>query len=312
MNRKVVNMTNVSQQKTINLSLCLLDNFYRYLQVERDRSPKTIKDYQIVLKDFCCILNITSDNELLAITPMQISEWLEVLNKKQYSVNSKNTKIACLKSFYHFLEDYDYIQKSPMKRVKTYKERNYKEITFLNESQVKMFLSKCKNIRDRAIFTMLFTMGLRSSEIINIQINNLYLADAPYLIVRCKGNKELKKPIPNIVVPLISEYISAFRDKKFPNSKHGNLFLSNQGTPINPKSLNFTCKNIAKRANLGLDIHVHSCRHSFASNQLKKGASIKEVQENLGHQSMLTTANIYTHISLDDKTESINKYNFDL
>ena len=95
-------MTNVSQQKTINLSLCLLDNFYRYLQVERDRSPKTIKDYQIVLKDFCCILNITSDNELLAITPMQISEWLEVLNKKQYSVNSKNTKIACLKSFYHF------------------------------------------------------------------------------------------------------------------------------------------------------------------------------------------------------------------
>ena len=91
----------------------LIDTFFRYCKIERQRSEKTIKDYSSILQKFCNVLNITRNEQLINLTNDNVLTYLEYLDAQKYKASSKNQKIMCLKSFYHFLEDYEYITKNP-------------------------------------------------------------------------------------------------------------------------------------------------------------------------------------------------------
>lgn len=289
----------------------LLEIFSRYCLIEKQRSNKTIADYSSILQTFCKVLDITTNEKLLNITNEQILKYLEYLSSCNYKAASKNQKIMCLKSFYHFLEDYEYISKNPFKRVKSFKDKELHTVSYLSEEEAKTFILHCKNIRDKAIFTTFLTVGLRLAELINIKMQDLvFTENESYLISCVKGGKMQKKFIPQATVRVIQEYITKFRNKQ--NCQYDNLFISNSGKPMNRVAITNTCKIIAKRAKINKNIHPHSFRHSFASIQLEKGASLKEVQMHLGHAQLSTTANIYTHIRDEKLNEGINKFNFNL
>lgn len=290
----------------------LIDTFFRYCKIERQRSEKTIKDYSSILQKFCDVLNITHNEQLINLTNDNVLTYLEYLDAQKYKASSKNQKIMCLKSFYHFLEDYEYITKNPFKRIRAFKDKELHETTYLTEEEAQRFICACKNIRDKAIFTTFLTMGLRLAELINIKMQDVVITEEEsYIISRVKGGKIQKKFIPNATLDVIQEYITTFRNK-IPNCKYDNLFISNSGKPMNRIALTNSSKVIAKRAGITKNIHPHSFRHSFASIQLEKGASLKEVQMHLGHAQLATTANIYTHIRDNKLNEGINKFNFNL
>lgn len=291
----------------------LLDTFYRYCKIEKQRTEKTISDYTQILNKFCEVLDITTNKQLIELSNENILSYLDYLQEKQYKVASKNQKIMCLKSFYHFLEEYEYIDKNPWKRIHSFKDKDYRETTYLTEEEAQRFILGCKNLRDKAVFTVFLTMGVRLSELINMELDNLFLdVESPYILVRCKGQKMQKKYIPSYTAQIIKEYIVKFRNKKFPNCQYNNLFISNSGKPMNRVAITNSSKVIARRVGIDKNIHPHSFRHSFASIQLEKGASLKEVQLQLGHAQLSTTANIYTHIRGEVLSEGINKYNFNL
>ena len=278
--------------------------------VEKGNSKNTASAYTNDLTQF---LNWSDRNDfnLKTINENEIEKYLIYLGKRGYKETSISRKTACLKAFFKFLLKESYKKNNVMKNIS----RNNKSKSLpksLSDTEInKIFKqidkSKDKNkLRNKAIFEILYGCGLRVSELINLDIENINFEESQ---IKCtgKGNRQRVVPANDNCLKSIDEYLYSERNIlkiKEPRA----LFLNKNGRRISRQTIWSTVKECSKGLKISIEVTPHTLRHSFATALLKGGANIREVQELMGHSSLSATQ-IYTFLDNDwIKKEYLNSH----
>ena len=241
------------------------------------------------------------DQKLLAIEVDDARAYMAFLNEKQYSKSTIARKLATLRSFYKFLVKRGQIDSSPVEVIRTPKQEK-KLPRFLEYGEVKRLLetpplTNWLGARDRAILETLYSTGIRVSELVALNMDDIdFLGEVVH--IRGKGKKERITPIGSSALQIIQHYME-FRSKRAQSNSNFDskvLFVNKHGKRLSTRSVRRKMDKYLKIAGLDPLISPHTLRHSFATHMLNNGADLRSVQELLGHQSLSTTQ-IYTHLT---------------
>ena len=215
----------------------------------------------------------------------------------------KNTSIArklsSLRSFYRYLNEFIGIQENPFLYVKGPKiSRRIPEFLFYDEME--LFLSsfdlqKEVDLRNRALFELMYACGLRVSEIVALRLEDIDFIDQVVHITG-KGDKQRIVPFYDMAKEILLHYIEEVREKWIQKEKHSIVFINQRGKGLTTRGVQYLMQRQADALNMSIHIHPHMFRHSFATHLLDNGADLRLVQELLGHSSLSTTQ-IYVHVS---------------
>ena len=278
-----MNLNNKKNQKEI------LDQYLDSLEKIKNYSPNTIKSYK---ND---ILQYLDEEVVLG----EFSKYLKICSKKGFSKTTINRKITSIKTFLIWCIEKNYLESTSLKSVKNLKAEkklpNVLTANYINELLDSLPSKDPKDIRDKAILELMYSSGLRVSEVSNLSIKDV--KDNKSIKVLGKGNKERVLPITSRAYDEIKKYIEHSRTI-FVNEKSDSfLFLGVRGGQLSDREI----RRIVK---LRIGTFPHSLRHTFATHLLDGGADLRIVQELLGHNDPSTTQ-IYTHVS---KKQMIKKY----
>ncbi len=242
-----------------------------------------------------------TDKLLLSIQTDEVRAYMASLNEKQYSKSTIARKLATLRSFYKFLVKRNQISSNPVTAVRTPKQEK-KLPRFLEFEEIKRLLetppmNNWLGARDRAIMETLYSTGMRVSELVALNMDDIdFLGEVVH--IRGKGKKERIAPISSSVLQVIQHYME-FRNKRAQNNSNFDtkvLFVNKHGRRLSTRSVRRKMDKYLKMAGLDPGISPHTLRHSFATHMLNNGADLRSVQELLGHQSLSTTQ-VYTHLT---------------
>lgn len=268
-----------------------IDRFLSFLFYERGYSKNTLSSYKVDLIELSRFLS-EKNNSLITATKELLTEFINELSEREFSNNTIIRKLASIRTFYRYLLSEGIISEDLVSFLDTpKKEKKIPKVLF--EEQIKLLLEQPllqeeRYARERSILELLYSCGLRVSEIVNLTINDINLEEG-FVRVIGKGNKERIVPLGSKAISAIKEYLKQRR-----NVKEKKLFLNNRNKGLTRQSVWFIVKQFAN--NVGLSISPHTLRHSFATHLLDNGADLRVVQELLGHSSISTTQ-IYTHVS---------------
>lgn len=284
--------------KNTALSKQLLSDFRYHLKIERSCSPNTVEGYVADAKAFLEWVQRPAEE----VTPEDIAEYLEnrrveksgASEGEELAKRSQSRILSSLKSFFNFLVVEEIIADNPCDKLSSPKIGRFlpqvlsvEEVSDLIES---VDTGNWMGLRDRAVLEVLYGCGLRVSEAAALQISHVYFDDGFVRIVG-KGDKERLVPIGQMALDAIQNYLSA-RPAGFDNDT---LFLNRFGRQMSRVALFNMIKKQALMAGITKTISPHSLRHSFATHLVENGADLRQVQQMLGHESILTTE-IYTHL----------------
>jgi len=281
-----------------------IQQFLNLLQIEKQYSPHTISSYQRDLKlyiEFRKAHNTDQWNDSFKLC----KAYLYKLKSQQYSNKSIARMITSLRSFWKYLLSEGKTESNPWTLLDPPKVRK-KLPTVLSHEEVVEFLERIprstpSDIRDRCIFELLYSTGIRVSELTQLNIEDLNL-DHKECLIKGKGNKERMTLFTQTTKEWILQYLE---ERHHFNASSNALFVSQKGTRISPRSIQrILKKHITNFPNSR--ITPHTLRHSFATALLNNGAEIRTVQELLGHKQLSSTQ-IYTHVSKDTLFKSYNK-----
>lgn len=276
----------------------LLDSFIKHLSGERNYSEHTVKAYRGDLSDFQGFLHRekikVEDTDASAV-----NRYISTLYGKN-SPASVERKISAVRSFFSYLMRKKIMSSNPAKLVHTPKKKKRLPV-FLSVDEV-FSLIEAKDsdkktplvARDRAILELLYSSGLRVSELAETTMDDLNMGNA-LIRVRGKGNKERIVPIGSKALSALGKYLDV-RDELNPSSDH--VFLNFRGRNITTRSLARIIKKYGLASGISKNVSPHVLRHSFASHLLAGGADLRAIQEMLGHSSLSTTQK-YTHLSIE-------------
>ena len=279
--------------------------FNNFLRTEKSLSDNTINSYNFDLNKF---FDYVRDVKLISLVKQiderTVSDYIKYLrnsetkNQKSYSDKSINRFISSLKSFFNFLLSEKEIIVNPLENIETPKTArilpNVLTINEIDEVLSKTDVKTRLGLRDRAILETMYATGLRVSELINLEISNVFFDDG-FVRVIGKGSKERIVPIGRSALKYITKYINDSRQYLRSNRSENFLFLNFRGGKLSRMAIWDIVKKYCKLAHIDKEIHPHTLRHSFATHLLEGGADIRIIQEMLGHSDISTTQ-IYTHI----------------
>ncbi|MBF0479263.1 MAG: site-specific tyrosine recombinase XerD [Candidatus Omnitrophica bacterium] len=286
-----------------------IDEFLNFLAVERGLAGNTLLAYRSDLTKYCDSLSEKGVNGPDKVSRENITDYMFDEKKKGISATSICRNLSAIKMFHRFLVRERFAKEDPTHLVETPK--LWKRIPeVLSQLEVESMLDETKGeswqrIRDNAILELFYASGMRVSELVNLQLENVNLSMG---YVRCigKGSKERLIPIGTKAREAVTEYIEGIRPalvKKDPSEKH--IFISRLGKKISRQSIWKLIKQYARMANINKTIKPHMLRHSFATHLLEHGADLRSVQEMLGHSDISTTQ-IYTHVDRE-RLKSVHK-----
>lgn len=284
--------------------LIKLDDFSRMLKIERNYSENTISAYLSDLKSF----NVFLERNKIGFKDVvrdsnHTKAFFRHLSRKKLSPRSIKRKFSSLSSYFIFLLDKKIIKNNPLNGVFTPKlPKVLPEILTIDEIK-KVFLqsentdNELLGLRDRCILEMLYSCGLRASEICSLKINNIQF-DLDLIRFFGKGNKERMIPLTYYARRWLERYLTQSRRILSERSTKGSnfVFLSNNGLPLTRVEINRAVKKYIDKVGISKKISPHTFRHSFATHLIDGGANLVEVQALLGHADISTTE-IYTHLS---------------
>ncbi|MBK6263674.1 site-specific tyrosine recombinase XerD [Marivirga sp. S37H4] len=289
-----------------------LHEFESYLKLERSLAENTVSAYVhdvLKLKQFLDICNrkVTP----LELTPVDVQNFLEYVHELGMTVHTQARVVSGIKAFYKYLVFEDVISVNPTELIEAPKlGRKLPDVLSYGEIErifVNMDLSENNGQRDRAMLEVLYSSGLRVSELINLKISNVYF-DIGFLRVIGKGSKERLVPIGKDALKHIRIYIDEVRIHQ--NSKpqcRDIVFLNRFGAGLSRVSVFTMVKKKAMMANINKKVSPHTFRHSFATHLIEGGADLRAVQEMLGHES-ITTTEIYTHLDRDFLSQTLKAF----
>lgn len=270
-----------------------VNDFIIYLQKEKNYSRHTLRAYRTDLESFFDFLRVKKRKH---VDQNAITLFMGFLLKYGLDARSVARKLSCIKSFFRFLKRTKVISENPAIIIKTPKTKKHLP-GFLSYVQVKKAL-EISNPRDRAIMEVLYSCGLRTSELVNLRISDIDL-NRDEVKVKGKGNKQRIVPVGKPAKNAVLNYLKVRHnpDKhKAVGSDVPELFLNYRGGSLSTRSVqNIVRKYLVKLAR-ATGTNPHILRHSFATHLLENGADLRAVQELLGHAS-LSTVQIYTHMT---------------
>ena len=286
-----------------------IKEFRSHILFEKSLSDNTFESYQRDVKKLVSFLEMNKNNSSPSkIKTEDIREFIQWIAQMGMSAKSQARIISSLKSFFNYLVIENVIDQSPAQNIENPKIGSYlPETLSINEIDkliTHIDLSHPQGNRNKAIIEVLYSCGLRVSELVNLKISNWYKKEG-FIKVEGKGNKERLIPIGKIAIKLIETYFESNREKQ--KVKEGNndfMFLNRNGSKLSRVMIFTIVKNLVDIAGIKKNVSPHTFRHSFATHLIEGGANLRAIQEMLGHES-ITTTEIYTHLDSDFIKESI-------
>lgn len=281
-----------------------VQDYLLHLSVERSLSKRSVEEYEADLKVFFDWLEplFAEGMSFSELDPRTIREFLTMLRKRrEYTPAGLNRKIACLKGYFAYLEAEKVLPASPMSRIRSAKEARLlpKVLTQAEVSRLLDTVEECLDeikfttlkFRDRAIFELFYATGIRLSELVGLDRDDLDF-DSLSMRVVGKGNKERVVFFNQTAADAVLEYLEVT-----PRSQPGGpLFLNRYGARLTQRGVEKMFATVLRKSGLEKHASPHTLRHSFATHLLEEGSDLVTIKELLGHESLQTTQ-IYTNIS---------------
>ncbi|HEX30741.1 tyrosine recombinase XerC [Candidatus Poribacteria bacterium] len=287
-----------------------IERFLRYLELERNYSPNTLRGYRSDLKEFERYIRESGLNSVLEVDHLTVRGYLARLQLNGLSRATVQRKLSSLKTLYRFLHRMGFIEADPTASISTPRvERRLPD--FLTVEEVDMLLSAPREdrpieVRDKAMLELMYSTGVRVSELLAIDLNDIDMSEMT-VRVKGKGRKERILPFGEVAKKALERYLE-IRDRMIPaGSNCRALFVSDWGRRMTSRNFRQRLKIYTKRAGIKKKVSPHILRHSFATHMLEAGADLRAVQELLGH-SNLSTTQIYTHVTAERLKRIYDKY----
>jgi integrase/recombinase XerD len=287
-----------------------IKRFKRFLQIEKGLSQNSVYSYTYDLKKFSDFLS-RDNKDILSATHDDILKFLKFeKNKKHNSSRTMARSIAAIRQFYNFISNNFGEIENPTNKIETPQvEKTLPD--FLTLKEVDLLLKSISEeeiyeLRDKTIFELLYSCGLRISEAVELVILDVDF-DNTIIKVKGKGSKERLVPMGDAAIRLLSKYIKNSRSQILGNRTSEFLFISKKGSNLNRKSVWRLLKSYVGRTEIRKNITPHTLRHSFATHLLENGADLRSVQELLGHMDISTTQ-VYTHLARKKLKEIHKKF----
>jgi integrase/recombinase XerD len=277
----------------------LLDQFLSYLTVEKGLAKKTLEAYSHDLNRFLNYLQEKKIEDVLGVTKLDVRAFLLTLKAKKLSNKTVVRNLVAIRTFFRFLTQEGKLESNPVEDLESPQlAKTLPEILSLQEVEQLLETPKPQTplgIRDRSMLEMLYATGMRVSELVSLQMNQLNL-EGGYVLLLGKGSKERAVPIGGEAIKRVSDYLKGARQKLSKGKESPFLFLNRSGRKMSRQVFWKSIKSYGRRAGIRKKITPHLLRHSFASHLLARGADLRSVQMLLGHADISTTQ-IYTHVT---------------
>lgn len=290
-----------------------IEKFLLHLKSQRNFSRHTIRAYKFDLSEFSEFAkryNISSPEK---IDRLLLRNYIAYIQQKKFLRNTILRKISAVRSFINYLILEGIIEFNPFEIINIPKKEK-RLPKFLTESEIRKLIesNKPEHVllknkkykfahRDFAILKIMYSSGLRRSEISNLNIGDVDFLSG-FVRVLGKGSKERLVPVGDNALMAVRNYL----DTRKTTSPGMPLFLNHRGTRLSDSGIELIIQRMAKRARFSRSLNAHAIRHSFATHLLDHGCDLKSVQEMLGHKNLSTTE-IYTHVSLDRLRQVYNR-----
>ena len=287
-----------------------IKEFKSYLKIERSLSDNTIDSY---LRDVRKLSDFSQEKNLneLQITRTEVKEFIADINKEGISARSQSRIISGIKAFYKYLILEDYLKVNPTELIESpkigMKLPDTLSVIEIDSLISAIDLSHPQGERNRAILEVLYSCGLRVSELTNLKLSNIRFKEG-YVKVVGKGNKERFAPIGGVAIKFLKIYLKEIRTHQ--DIKKGSediVFLNRRGKQLTRVMIFTIIKDLATKIGMKKKISPHTFRHSFATHLIEGGADLRAIQEMLGHES-ITTTEIYTHLDREYLREAIIQF----
>ena len=268
-------------------------------------SAQTLRTYRTVVMEFATFCEARKIPREKAFVPTNLRTFIANLQLKNPARNTVLRKIATLRSFSNYLMAQGHLDKNPFKLLPSPKKEKLLP-KFLSVPETDRLLdtaaqSKHFAARDKALFELMYSSGLRRSEVTNLKIRDIDFFNG-LVKVFGKGSKERLVPVTQTALQALKDYLATRKNPQV----HEALFLNKNGKPLSGDGLAYIFKNTAIASHLARRVTPHSLRHSFATHLLGNGCDLRSLQEMLGHKSLSTTQ-VYTHVSLEQLKNVYNQ-----
>jgi len=273
----------------------LIDQFIDYYWLSTGASKNTLAAYRSDLKIFNKWL---AGKSFILINSKHIQDYFSDRQKNNIGSSTQARILTCLHSFYQYLLANQLIKNDPTEQF-SHPKLEKKLPVFLNIQEVEKLLeapssSSLFGQRDRAMLELLYSCGLRVSELINLSYHNINLKEE-FIRIHGKGNKERVLPMGEIAIDYLMKYETNARPVLLKNGQSDSYFLSNRGSAMSRQNFFYIIKAYANQVGIDKPLSPHSLRHAFATHLVQKGADLRSVQLMLGHSDISSTQ-LYTHI----------------
>ncbi|MEE2699913.1 MAG: site-specific tyrosine recombinase XerD [Bacteroidota bacterium] len=284
--------------------------FKSYLTIERSLSANSVDAYIRDVQKLAAFAKKKKKTEI-QINRTDLSEFVTTISKSGIAARSQGRVISGIKAFFKYLIMEDYIKVNPTELLESPKIGMKLPDTLSIEEIDKLItaidLSKGQGERNRVMLEILYSCGLRVSELITLKLSNISFTEG-FIKVVGKGNKERLTPIGSTALKYLKIYINKVRNHQSVQKGHEDVvFLNRRGKQLTRVMIFTIIKQLAEKIALKKKISPHTFRHSFATHLIKGGADLRAVQEMLGHES-ITTTEIYTHLDKEYLKEAIIQF----
>lgn len=276
-----------------------LQQFIRFIQLEKNFSVHTVKEYEYDLKDFLSFLTTEGIKFLEEVEYIHARIYVTKLYDEKKARTSVSRKISSIRSFFRFLNrEYD-LDDSAFRSL--YHPKKEKRLpNFFYEEELSQLFEANKgddpqSVRNMALLELLYATGIRVSECTSIEIEDI---DFHYSIIRVmgKGRKERIVPFGLFAHDALTKYINEARPILIKHKEHNRLFVNMRGGELTSRGVRYILNEMIDKASMHTKIYPHMLRHSFATHLLNNGADLRTVQELLGHANLSSTQ-VYTHVT---------------
>lgn len=275
----------------------IISSYHAYLMLEKGLSKNSISGYD---DDVTKLINYLSDRQmpLRDVTLSVLQEFVGELHDLGIAPTSQARIISGIRSFFNFLCIEDYIEDNPAQLLESPKTGRHLpsvlSVAEIDSMIASIDLSTKEGQRNRALIEMLYSCGLRVSELTTLEFSNLYLQEG-YVIVKGKGSKERMVPMSQSAVDELLRYIPLRSELDIKPGEENFVFLNRFGRHLSRVMIFYIVKQLCEVAGIKKNISPHTLRHSFATHLLEGGANLRAIQQMLGHESIATTE-IYLHL----------------
>lgn len=278
-----------------------IKEYLDYLKFQKNYSPLTISGYKRELEHFASYLITENIQNFQDVQYPFIRGYLSQLHNENLSAKSINHKISCLRGFYRFLQNEEYIDDNPFLLVNALKEQQ-RNPDFLYVDEMLGLLDSIDTHtslgrRNKAMLELMYASGLRCSEVVELTLSQIDF-DRQLLLIHGKGSKDRYVPFHDYARKWLKLYIDEDRDELMlkHHQSHNVVFVNRNGGQMTNRGVEDVVNRVTQKYDVTKKIHPHTFRHSFATHLLEAGTDIRIVQELLGHSSLSTTQ-VYTHIT---------------